>query len=541
MLERILSKQNVLLGLIILVAVILRFYKLDAIPAGINYDEASHGYNAYSLLLTGNDEYGMFLPIFLRSFGYYASTLYTYLTIIPIFFAGLTVFSVRFISAVSGVMLVLLTYLIVNKTSLKEKSKIALISSLIVTTSPWSILFSRGAFEANLALTILVAGVYFLILSLHRAWYLILAVICLAISTYAYQSERILALLLLVVTLIVFKEFYKSKGKFVWISLGAFFLIQLPQILLLQTEGARIRFSQLSYLSFFDQKKYSENYYLNQIMIKLEIIREFLSQYFAYLSPRNLFFDPDPQAIRSIPALSVFFEWFLVPFIASFKLIKANVNDPVIKMLLILALLSPIPAASVSDPFSSLRVLPLFWAISVFISIGIYQLFIKIPNKTFALTIFFILFLYSIWQIYINYFILLKYERSADWGYTYKILDDTLKKYPGREIVFEDHSGPAYIEFLFYEKYDPAKLQKQIDQKIKSNYYNNVKFNPNYQIENTKIGTINWENASNRNIIFVGDFVNISDLQVRAHSLRQIFEIKDLNGQIIYRGFEAQN
>ena len=108
------NKKIIILLLILFLGTFLRFYKLDSIPAGVYIDEASHGYNAYSLLLTGKDEWGKQFPIFLKEFGNYPSPLYTYISILPIKIFGLSVFSIRFISALSGVLLILFTFLVIN-------------------------------------------------------------------------------------------------------------------------------------------------------------------------------------------------------------------------------------------------------------------------------------------------------------------------------------------------------------------------------------------------------------------------------------------
>jgi len=47
-------KKNILIILIFILAVFLRFYRLDIYPA-LNADEAAIGYNAYSLIKTGLD------------------------------------------------------------------------------------------------------------------------------------------------------------------------------------------------------------------------------------------------------------------------------------------------------------------------------------------------------------------------------------------------------------------------------------------------------------------------------------------------------
>src|SRR3989344_8264957 len=91
--------------LVLLLGIFLRFYKLDVIPNGIDSDEASQGYDAYSILKTGKDRYGESFPIFLRSFGNYQSPLYTYLTIIPISLFDLSVLATRLVSAISGIVI----------------------------------------------------------------------------------------------------------------------------------------------------------------------------------------------------------------------------------------------------------------------------------------------------------------------------------------------------------------------------------------------------------------------------------------------------
>ena len=48
---------------IILFAAVLRFWQLGQIPPSLYWDEASLGYNAYSILLTARDEHSKFIPV----------------------------------------------------------------------------------------------------------------------------------------------------------------------------------------------------------------------------------------------------------------------------------------------------------------------------------------------------------------------------------------------------------------------------------------------------------------------------------------------
>lgn len=108
------------------VAVFLRFWQLGQIPEGFVADEAAYGYNAYSILKTGKDEYGEPFPLVLKSFGDYKAGVYSYLTIPFIYFHGLNEWSVRAPSAVFGVLFVLLTYLLAYR--LSKNRTIALLS-----------------------------------------------------------------------------------------------------------------------------------------------------------------------------------------------------------------------------------------------------------------------------------------------------------------------------------------------------------------------------------------------------------------------------
>ena len=162
--------KNWLLIIILVFAAILRLWQLGIIPPHLTPDEASLGYNAYSILKTGRDEYGELLPIVFRSFGDFKPGLYIYLTTPFVAILGLTELAVRLPSALAGILAVWLIYAIskqlyIRKASkkfiFKNAEKLALFGALLLAINPWHIHFSRGTWEFNLALTFTVAGIYF--------------------------------------------------------------------------------------------------------------------------------------------------------------------------------------------------------------------------------------------------------------------------------------------------------------------------------------------------------------------------------------------
>jgi len=104
------AKIHSLLVATLILASFLRLYHLGTNPPSLDWDEASLGYNAYSLLKTGADEYGNTWPLSIRSFNDYKPPLYTYLTIPAVALFGLSEFAVRLPSALAGVIAVAAAY-----------------------------------------------------------------------------------------------------------------------------------------------------------------------------------------------------------------------------------------------------------------------------------------------------------------------------------------------------------------------------------------------------------------------------------------------
>src|SRR3989338_6064840 len=97
-----LKLEHLVLVLIIIDAVFLYFYKLDKLPNSLSDDEAAVGYNAYSILLTGKDEFGKAFTLAFRFFGAYTPPLYVYLVIPFIKLFGVSAAAVRIPSGATG-------------------------------------------------------------------------------------------------------------------------------------------------------------------------------------------------------------------------------------------------------------------------------------------------------------------------------------------------------------------------------------------------------------------------------------------------------
>lgn len=487
------KRHYVILTLIILLAAFLRFYKLNEIPAGLHGDGASQGYNAFSLIHTGKDRYGQSLPILFRSNGSYQPPIYTYLTTVPVLIFGNTVFAARFLSALSGTALVLITYFFLP-------SRVALIGALVIAISPWSVFFSRLTVEANLAVSIFALSILLFMASLKKKYLFPVACLILGLSTHAYYSERLISILFLPSFVLIFRKVLIRE----WVIFGLiiFAITQIPHLLVLQSGAFANRFNQVGLGSF--------------------------TNYLTYFSLKNLFFDSGNDLGRLMPDLGVFYGWMLIPFLVGLViLLKYR-----LKILGILLLITPIPAGFTGDLFYPLRALDFLWVITLIISYGIYRILALINLRKSKIILCLLVTFYALISLYISYFILFKYEKSKDYGYVYVRLMGKLSDYKDKHIVIDSARDPGIeIRLAYLKEYDPVKIQSQLFSQFQTSYYSSkVNTNETLVIGNIEIKPLDWGEAGRKNYIFCGDGLAISEKNVLEHRLKLEFEIPDLGG-----------
>ena len=208
-------KKHWPLIVILLLAAALRLFALDKYPVGLNADEAALGYNAYSLLLTGKDEHGVSWPLVFRSFDDYKPPLYVYLDIPFVKLFGLNIWSVRLPSALLGIATVYFVYLLVSSLHLFSDQKkdrfLALASAFFLAVSPWHLHFSRGAWEVNVSTFLLVMGSYFFVKGLAKPRHFLVFALSFALSLYTYHSARIVAPLLMIALVLIYRRSLFAK------------------------------------------------------------------------------------------------------------------------------------------------------------------------------------------------------------------------------------------------------------------------------------------------------------------------------------------
>lgn len=252
--RKIFNWQNTAITTILILGFFLRFYNLNTIPAGFFADEAASGYNAYKILENGTDEYGIFSPIFFRSFDDYKHPLAIYSTIPFIFAFGLTEISVRLQAVFFGLITIIFIYLIGKETISKQ---CGLWTAFIAAILPWFIHYNRVGFDYSSYAALFSGSIYLLIKANSNNRFIIPFFIFLGLTLYSYQPAKLFAPILLIVGLIIYGKQLVLHPKHFLIGFLFFTLLSLPMFLHIVSGDGLTRFHMVSIFSskFTTEKK----------------------------------------------------------------------------------------------------------------------------------------------------------------------------------------------------------------------------------------------------------------------------------------------
>lgn len=226
------NKLVIITFVIFVVGFTVRLIGITNYPNGLNCDEASIGYEAYSLLNYGIDRNGNSWPVFLEAWGSGQNALYMYIIMPFIKILGLTKLAVRLPMAIIGCISLIGMYKILQKT---KNPKIAVLGLAFFAICPWHIMKSRYGLESNIFPDLALWGAYFYVTALenNKILKLYIGSILFGLCAYAYGTSYYFLpsfLTILFVILIIKK---KINIKQAIICLAIVFVISLPIILML--------------------------------------------------------------------------------------------------------------------------------------------------------------------------------------------------------------------------------------------------------------------------------------------------------------------
>ncbi|HKY73993.1 MAG TPA: phospholipid carrier-dependent glycosyltransferase [Patescibacteria group bacterium] len=384
--ESRIPRRFVFLFLLILtcLALSIRVYKLGTNPEGVLVDEASIGYNAYSILKTGKDEWGVRLPVVFKAFGDYKLPAYIYATVPSTALFDMNAFSVRLPSAVAGTLLVPISFFFLQLLGLTTVG--SLFGAGVVAFSPWTIILSRFGYESNLALVLFTAGMVCTL-----AWfkkkdivYGVFAAIFLALTWYSYVAYRV-AVPLIVSPLLLWALWKKTvQLKHVALFAVVYVVALVPLAPYLLSTSGTARFNQIGLLAdagppqvILEKRNFCTTIYPTQLCYLLWnkgtvygtlLIERFVS----IISPDYLFLKGD----AFLPYLNVdgygqFFVYLLPIYFIGIAVVAQTTKKNQLRTLLVLIAIigGSIPSLLAGEP-QKIRLTPIILPLTVIMSLG---------------------------------------------------------------------------------------------------------------------------------------------------------------------------
>ncbi len=479
-----LNKTSLILSGIVVLALFFRIHHLSSVPPSVSLDEASIGWNAYSVLTTGGDEYGYKSPILLRAYDDWRPALYVYLVMPFVKLLGLNILAVRLPSIILGTLAILTTYFLVKELFPKYRYKeyLGLLSTFFLAISPWSIYISRLGHEANagFAFGIIAIFCFLKFVKTLKNVYLYFAAIFFSLSFYSYQAEKLFIPLIVALLVIIFREKILRRKKSIIVAAIIIIAMLLPILRETLSENGLARFRGTNTFDV-DQREYV-NASRERLIAQQDgdLIREVINNnriisiqivfinYISHFNPWWLFTNSGADHFKS-PGMGLLYLFEFPLILAGLIYLFRGSFDKKTKLFLLgWVIASPVAASFTTETPHAMRsynFLPTFQILS---SLGLLYLTLIIKNniirKLFMFLFAFII-VANLFYFCRQYFIVFPKEQSSSFQYamskaTFFVLEND-KDY--NKIVFSntDNLHQSYMLFLFYSKYDPLLYHKQ--------------------------------------------------------------------------------
>ncbi len=193
--------EIIFIAVVLIISAALRLIALSDLPAGMNQDEASIGYDSWAIANYGVDRNGYHNPVYPVAWGAGHGPFYMYAASLFIKILGNSLFAYRLPQALLGVLSVLVLYLLLKKTTNRFT---AYTGALLLAVAPWHIISSRWGLDANPAPFLILFALYFFVKGCQdkKTWSYLLSAALFSLSLYTYASTYIVVPIMLVILLI---------------------------------------------------------------------------------------------------------------------------------------------------------------------------------------------------------------------------------------------------------------------------------------------------------------------------------------------------
>ena len=441
------NKYNIILYIILVVGFITRSVGININPKGLNVDEASSGYDAYSILEFGCDRNGNKFPVFLEAWGSGQNALYSYLMIPFIKLFGLNVITTRLPMVILGCISLIVWYNLLNEV---KNKKFAIIGLSFLVICPWNIMKSRWGLESNIFPDFVLYAIYFIVkfIKTNNVSKLYITSILLGISSYTYGTSYFFLPIFCIIMYIYLLYTKKVNIKNVILSFSIIFIIALPIMLYIIINTFDLNQIDLGIITIpkLPVNRYEEQTSIFNGNILTKSIKNFVK------SLKLLLTQDDGLSWNCIPGFG-FFYIISIPFLV-YGIIYSIKNKEEIKKyesVIDIWFISSFLLMFVLNEVNINRINVLIYPLIYYVINGIYIVVAKrniISNSIILIVYiaFFVMFMCS--------YIFLKPANNYTFVDNIKEVIEYVEKVKDRKIYIEYAFKEPYIYVLYYTKYN---------------------------------------------------------------------------------------
>ncbi len=561
-------KKTFFLGAVLAIgaALLLWLPEFGSLPRGLNRDEAALGYNAYSILKTGKDEWGVSFPISITSFGDQKLPGYVY-TLIPFIATfGLESWVVRLPSLLSGIAIIVgmgwVAYLLAQRVQKSTARSVAVswITFFFIALSPWHLHFSRVAYEAHLALAFFVFGFGLLLWSLDlplkkQRLTLIISAILFSFTFLTYHSFHIVTPLFLLSFVVIFrKDILKLDriGTVIGIGIGISTILLLFAGGVMQANAIKSQgISPLSSETLFRRatvfrqasplpagvNKLLFNKYTEALSVLGENYVQTVSGRFFFVHGSN-HGDHNPGNGRNTHLFVA--PLFLLGVFALWQY-RHRREAQLVGAWLVISLL---PSAITISPLHEIRMMAVWPVIELIAAFGAVMLFFSLPQwfpRKATLALVCILIGLTSWRQFLFYTKIA--PNTTPDNSQFHLLAKKIAQYSADEsahIITQSPASSPYIWYVFENKIDPKSAQEQIEHYPATDEgFRHVK-----RVGNVSFLSIDWDEipkfAAKKQLILILRPAEISDHQRLSPEFTYLENIVNKQGETLYEVWRFQ-
>jgi len=486
-----LKKENIAMILVLVIALVLRFWRLDLNPVGLVYDEIHQLVNAKSLALVGTGAAGTGAGIFQNQPYCDANCIFgdlpTFLLVPFAFFK--TSFPSLKIPLILVSVLMIFWFIKVFENLTKNKW-IGVMTGLMIAINPWAINFGRTAYENVFSFMFYAWSLYLLTKNTFKLKNQILAVFLGFVASMCYFGAKPIFIPLMLVGLVYgFWMERKNIKKYMILGLLAIILMA-GYVLILKNSyaGNRLRETGLINSKIIQQVEEErrmalqipilKNVFINKYTVLTKIL---LKKYLAGLAPNYLFNEGEIGFDHFAIADHAFMYLIDLPMIILGFYALALISVPAVLFVLITIFILPI--TSMLTTFGTTYALRnglIYPILASMAGLGIYFLIKNIKNKKWKIftgIILIFIYLISLTNFLMMYWYRNPFEKNAGWNFferqavKYVELAREINKEVQVEIIMPDQVGMIYEYAVFSGKINDKNFIIEMNEAIKNKSY----------------------------------------------------------------------